>query len=119
MSFVSNVIWLTVVFMYKAEANGKFCRGFKGIERLEGITLFTEVASQWSGNLLFFYSTLHSLQVKKNGNVAVKNYTKESFLSLLCFIIHGKRSSEKGFKILNCENEIYLIAVVSCLHARN
>ena len=42
---------------------------------------------------------------------------KES-LSLLCFIIHGQ-GSEKGFKILNCETEIYLIAVVSCLHTRN
>ena len=49
----------------------------------------------------------------------MKNYLKESLLSLLCFIIHGQGSSEKGLKILNCETEIYLIAVVSCLHARN
>ena len=49
----------------------------------------------------------------------MKNYLKESLLSLLCFIIHGQGSSEKGFKILNCETEIYLTAVVSCLHARN
>ena len=49
----------------------------------------------------------------------MKNYLKESLLSLLCFIIHGQGSSENGFKILNYETEIYLIALVSCLHGRN
>ena len=51
--------------------------------------------------------------------MTMKNHLKESLLSLLCFIIHGQGSSEKGFKIVNCETEIYLIAVVSCLHPRN
>ena len=54
----------------------------------------------------------------------MKNYLKESSL-VLCFIIHGNGSSEKGL-ILNCETEINLIAYgfsdtdcVSCLHAHN
>ena len=83
--------------------------------------MFTEVASQLPGNLQLFctqLSTVFRLK-KKIGNMTMKNYLKESLLSLLCFIIGGQGSSEKGFKILNCETEIYLIAVVSCLHARN
>ena len=39
-------------------------------------------------------STLQRL--KKIGNVTVKNYLKESLLSLLCFIIYGQGSFEKG-----------------------
>ena len=47
----------------------------------------------------------------------VQNYLKESWLPILCFIIHGQGSSEKGS--LNCGAEIYLIAVVFhvCTHA--
>ena len=56
--------------------------GLKGIERLY---------SRHRAQL-----TLHSLQGKKNGNVKVENYLKERLLSLLCFIIHGQGSSEKG-----------------------
>ena len=44
----------------------------------------------------YLYSTLHSLQVKKIGNVTAKNYLKESLPSILCFIIQGKVSSRKG-----------------------
>ena len=59
MSFVSNVIWLlTVVLCTKLKSNGKFCTGLKGIERLECITMFTEVASQLSGNLHLFCTQL-------------------------------------------------------------
>ena len=66
MSFVSNVAWLTVVLYTRLKPNGKFRMGLKGIERLECITLFTEVAAQLSGNLrLVLYSTLYSLQVKE------------------------------------------------------
>ena len=70
----------------------------EGIECLECITVFTEVASKLSGNLQFFilYSTLHSLKGEKNGNVTVTNYLKERLLPLLCFIIYGQGSSEKG-----------------------
>ena len=58
-SFVSNVIWLlTVVLCTKLKSNGKFCTGLKGIERLECITMFTEVASQLSGNLHLFCTQL-------------------------------------------------------------
>ena len=73
--------------------------GVKGIERFECITVFTEVASQLSVNLHLFctQSTLHSFQVQKIiENVTVKNYWKESLLSILCFVIHGKGSSQKG-----------------------
>ena len=54
----------------------------EGIECLECITVFSEVASNLSGRL-----TLHSVKIKKNGNVTVTNYLKESLLPLLCFII--------------------------------
>ena len=67
-------------------------------------SVFTEVAFQLSG--CFIYFVLHSAQSpgkKISGNV--KNYLKESLLSILCFIIHGKGSSEKGL-ILNCEKFI-------------
>ena len=40
------------------------------------------------------YSTLQRL--KKIGNVTVKNYLNESLLSLLCFIMYGQGSFEKG-----------------------
>ena len=60
----------------------------EGIERLEYITVFTEVASKLSGNIVTF--VLNSAKVKKIGNVTVKNYLNESLLSLLCFIIYGK-----------------------------
>ena len=40
------------------------------------------------------YSTLQRL--KKIGNVTVKNYLSESLLSLLCFIMYGQGSFEKG-----------------------
>ena len=59
----------------------------EGIERLECITVFTEVAS-------YIYFVLNSAKVKKN--VTVKNYLNESLLSLLCFIIYGQGSFEKG-----------------------
>ena len=38
----------------------------------------------------------NSAKVKKIGNVTVKNYLNESLLSLLCFIIYGQGSFEKG-----------------------
>ena len=101
--------------------NGKFCRGVKGIDRLECITCLLK--SHLSCLAIYNYFVLNSAQSsgkKKNfGNMTMKNYLKESLLSLLCFIIHGQGSSENGFKILNYETEIYLIAVVSCLHGRN
>ena len=79
------------------------------------ITVFTEVASQLSGNLRLFCTQLYKVfNRNKIENVTVKNYLEESLLSILCFIIHGQGSSEKG--ILNCKTGIYLIAVVSCLH---
>ena len=48
----------------------------------------------------------------------VKNYLKESLLSIICFLIYGQGSSEKGL-ILNCETEIYLITILFlvCKHA--
>ena len=58
MSIVSNVVWLTLVLYTRLKPNGKFRMGLKGIERLECITLFTEVASQLSGNLHLFCTQL-------------------------------------------------------------
>ena len=96
--------------------------GVKGIDRLECITCLLK--SHLSCLAIYNYFVLNSAQSsgkkkKKIGNMTMKNYLKESLLSLLCFIIHGQGSSEKGFKIFNCKTEIYLIAIVSCLHARN
>ena len=57
---------------------------------------------------IYIYFVLNSAEssVKKIiGNVTVKNYLKESLLSILCFIILGKGSSEKGL-ILQCEKFI-------------
>ena len=53
MSFVSNIIWLTVLFCVTLKPNGKFCMGLKGIERLES-SVFNEVVSQLSSNLHVF-----------------------------------------------------------------
>ena len=44
MSFISNIILRTLLLCTTPKPKGKFCMGVKGIERLEGITLFTEVA---------------------------------------------------------------------------
>ena len=57
----SNVIWLTVVLCTSLKPNGKFCMGLKGIERLECITVFAEVASQLSGNLHLICTQLCAL----------------------------------------------------------
>ena len=58
----------------------------EGIERLER----TEFAS-------YISFVLNSAKVKKkNRNVTVKNYLNESLLFLLCFIIYGQGSFEKG-----------------------
>ena len=67
----------------------------EGIERLECITVFTEVASKLSGNLHIFCIQLCKGK-KKNGNVTVKNYLNETLLSLLCFSIYDQGSFAKG-----------------------
>ena len=36
------------------------------------------------------------MELKKIGNVTVKNYLNESLLSLLCFVIYAQGSFEKG-----------------------
>ena len=79
------------------KSNGIFfmdLTNIEGIERLECITVFTEVASELFGNIVTF--VLNSTKIKKIGNVTVKNYLNESLLSLLCFIIYGQGSFEKG-----------------------
>ena len=50
-------------------------------------------------NFIFLFSTLHSLPVKEqywtfDQFLLVKNYLKESLLSIFCFTIQGKGSSE-------------------------
>ena len=85
MSFVSN----NLVLCTTLKSNGKFCMGLtntEGMERLEYITVFTEVASKLSGNL-YLFCTQPCKGKKKIGNVTLKNYLNESLLSLLCFII--------------------------------
>ena len=67
----------------------------EGIERLECITVFTEVASKLSGKLHSFYDSTQQRQ-KKIGNVTVKNYLNESLLFLLSCIIYRQGSFEKG-----------------------
>ena len=57
--------------------------------------------------------------------MTAKNYLKESLLSILCFIIQGKGSSEKGLILNSREKSIFLRMVnfdtdwVSCFYARN
>ena len=73
--------------------------------------MFPEVSSLLSGYLQLFCTqlSLNSAQSlgknDNNRNVTEKNYLKESLLTILCFIIQGKGSSEKGL-ILNCEKFI-------------
>ena len=59
-----------------------------------------------SGYLYFILSsTLHSLQVKKIiENITVKNYMKESLLSILLSILFKERFFRKGF-----DPEIYFV----------
>ena len=61
----------------------------EGIERLECITVFTEVASKLSGKLHLFRTQLCKGK-KTIGNATVKNYLNENLLSLLSFIIYGQ-----------------------------
>ena len=100
MRFVSNVIWLTLMLCTTLKPNGKF-----SASNALNASVFTEVAVSCLAIYIILYSSLHSLQIKKNGNITVKNYLKESLLSILCFIIHGKGSSEKGL-FLNCQKFI-------------
>ena len=69
---------------------------------------------------VFIYFVLNFAQSSGKKKKKAKDYCL-----FLCFIIHGKGSSEKGL-ILNCAIEIYLISngfsgtdCVSCLQARN
>ena len=108
MRFVSNFIWLSLMLCTTLKPNSKFCMGLtniEGIERLECICVYLS-RSKLSGNLHYFvFNSAQSSGKKKNGNVTVKNCFKESLLSILCFIIHRKGSSEKGF-FLNCQKFI-------------
>ena len=120
--FVSNIL-LNVMLCTTMKPNGKLCMGLTNIERIEGLECICLYWSCISVVWLFtfiLYSTLHSLQVEKSGNVTVKNYLKESLSSILCFIIHRKGSSEKGLilpipcprtvweRILKCKYEFIL-----------
>ena len=62
----------------------------EGIELLQCITMFTEVASKLSGKLHSFCDSTLKIE-----NVTVKNYLNDSLLSL-CFIIYGQGSFEKS-----------------------
>ena len=78
--------------------SGKLSIGVKGIECLECITVFTEVASHLSGNWHLICSQAVQFSGKKIiENVTVRNYWKERLLSILCF---GKGSLGKS-SILN------------------
>ena len=72
----------------------------EGIERLECITVFTEVASKLSGKLHVhsFYDSTQQ-KVKKNWKCDSEKLLNESLLSLLCFIIYSQGSFEKGLII--------------------
>ena len=59
--------------------------------------LYNTKLSHLSCLAIYIYFVLNSLKVKKIGNVTVKNYLNERLLSLLCFIIYGQSSFEKGF----------------------
>ena len=90
------LIFYYLGIIYNTEIKWQFFYGFniEEIERLECLTMFTEVASKLSGKLHF---VLNSAKIKKiNGNVTVKIYLNKSLLSLLCFIIYGRGSFEKG-----------------------
>ena len=80
-SYFSNLVLNTT-----PKSNGNFfmdLTNIEGIERLECITVLTEVASKLSGNLHIFCTQLCKGE-KKFGNVTGKNYLNESLLSLLC-----------------------------------
>ena len=66
----------------------------EGSERLECVTV--ELKSHLSCLASNIYFVLNTAKVKKIGNVTVKIYLNESLLSLLCFIIYGQGSFEKG-----------------------
>ena len=67
----------------------------EGIERLASQCL---LKSHLSCLASYIYFVLNSAKVNKSGNVTVKNYLNESLLSLslLCFIVYGQDSFEKG-----------------------
>ena len=114
-SFVSNVVCRTVVSYTRLKPNGKFRMGLKGIERIECITLFTEVASQLSGNLHLFFlnSEQSSGKIIIIRNVTAKNYLKETSSSILCFIIQGKGSSWKRFDPEICFGNLTRLSFLS------
>ena len=62
---VSNIILQTVLLCRTLTASGKFSLGVKGIERLECITVFTEVVSQLCGNLHLLCSQAVKFSGKK------------------------------------------------------
>ena len=96
MGFVSNVVWLTVVLYTRRKPNGKFHMDLKGVERLECITLFTEVAFQLSGNFIYFVLNFARSSGKKNW----KCDSEELFeRKLVYFVLHysRKRFFRKGF----------------------
>ena len=98
MSFVSNVVWRTVVLYTRLKPNGKFRVGLKGIQHLDCVTLFMKSHLSCLAICIYLYSTLNSFQIKKIiGNVTAKNYLTESLSSIVCFVIQGNGSSWKRF----------------------
>ena len=73
--------------------------------------------------LLTFVLNSKSAKVKKKiGNETVKNYLNDSLLSLLCLIIYGQDSFEKGFiwtvrNLFNCICFVTRIVCLVCTHA--
>ena len=89
----------------------------------------SRISVVWLFVILFVLNSAQSTGKKNNWKfdyfLLVKNYSKESLLSMFCFIIKGKGSSEKGL-ILNSGGKFILLRIVnfdtdwvSCFHARN
>ena len=92
MSFVSNIL-LTWYYIYNTEIKLQFFYRFNKQSQCLSQCL---LKSHLSCLVSYIYFVLNSAKVKKNGNVTVKNYLNESLFSLLCFIIYGQGSLEKG-----------------------
>ena len=122
MSFVSNIL-VTWYYICNNELKWQFfffgmdLTNIERIKLLVCITVFTEAASNLSGNLHLFCTNSGKVNFKKNGNVTVKNYLNESFLSLLCFIIYGQGSFEKDLMrtVRNLFNCLCFVTRIVCL----
>ena len=90
MSFVSNIL-LTWYYIQYRNQMAIFLKESNALNASQCL-----LKSHLSCLAIYKNFVLISAKVKKIGNVTVKNYLNESLLSLLCFIMYGRDSFEKG-----------------------